>query len=97
MKALNKHQHTPIILSVACVFVIPFNIVELYIYFRIGIFEPYTYIMAIIPGILSFLLIQIAIAIALYRWRWSKINSALLLVWLSNIGIFGMMLLNQNK
>jgi hypothetical protein len=97
MKGLNKIHQTSVILGIACLLVSPFNIVELYLYFRIGIFEPYTYIMAILPGILSFILVQIAVAMALYRWTWSRTSSALLLLWLTNIGIFGVMLFNQSR
>ncbi|VVO18274.1 hypothetical protein [Pseudomonas fluorescens] len=92
MKDSSRNWQISVILCTACVLTFPFNVAELYIYFKFGVFEPYTYIMAIPFGGASFLLVQTAVAIALYRRAWIRTHSMFLFLWLINISVFGVLI-----
>ncbi|NWB29759.1 hypothetical protein [Pseudomonas gingeri] len=86
MKVSSKNWQVSAILSFACILVLPFNVIELYVHLIFGI-ELYTYVMATPAAVVSFLFVQAALAIALYRKIWTRTHSTFLSIWLINISL----------
>ncbi|MCW2100459.1 UNVERIFIED_ORG: hypothetical protein EDF86_2821 [Pseudomonas psychrophila] len=86
MKDSNKAWQVSAILCLACALIVPFNLLELYARFKLGI-ELYAYIIATPAVIVSVFLVQLAAAISLYRKLWTSVHSVCLSVWLINMSI----------